>query len=391
MTSPNPSTDRPATVVCGIGSCLPPQVRSNEDVARDGGLATTDAWIRTRTGIVNRRRAAPGVATGDLAVAAGRGALESAGGARPDMLILTTTTPDRRCPATAPDVAHRLGLGTIAAFDLAAVCSGFVYAVTVAAGLVRAGLCARPLVVGAETYSTIVDPRDRDTAVVFGDGGGAVLLRAGEHGEPGEVIASDLGADGSGSDLISIAAGGSSAPADGRRPPRDDRCLRMRGREVYAHAVRRMTQSSRTVLDRAGWRPSTLGAFIGHQANQRILDTVADRLGIAPRHRFGNIRDVGNTAAASVPLALADTAARGLVRPGTPTVLTAFGGGLTWGSLALTWPAARPRANPPDGSAASADATSSDATSSDGRQRDDRNQHAPHQRREDPWTLSTTT
>ncbi|MGP3975621.1 beta-ketoacyl-ACP synthase III [Streptomyces sp. 8N114] len=357
--------DGRATVVCGIGACLPPQVRSNADVAHDGALATSDAWIRSRTGIAHRRWAAAGTATGDLATAAGRAALESAAGARADMLLLATTTPDRRCPATAPEVARRLGLGTIAAFDLAAVCSGFVYAMTVATGLVRSGLCDRPLVIGAETYSTIVDPQDRDTAVVFGDGAGAVLLRAGDRGEPGEVIAWDLGADGSGSDLISITAGGSSTPATETTPPRDHRYLRMRGREVYAHAVRRMTESSRTALRRADWEPSVLGAFIGHQANQRILDTVGDRLGVAPRHRYGNIRDVGNTAAASVPLALADTAARDLVRPGTPTLLTAFGGGLTWGSIALTWPAARPRANSP---------------------RQDR-----QQRKEDPWTLSTTT
>ena len=337
-------TEGRATVVCGIGASLPPQVRSNADVAREGALATDDEWIRTRTGIAHRRRAATGVATGDLAAAAGRGALESAGGAPPDMLLLATTTPDRRCPATAPEVAHNLGLGTIAAFDLSAVCSGFVYAMTVATGMVRSGLCERPLVIGAETYSTIVDPHDRDTAVVFGDGAGAVLLRAGAQGqrEPGEVIAWDLGADGAGSDLISITAGGSSTPDSGAELPRDERFLRMRGREVYAHAVRRMTQSSRTALGRAGWEPSALGAFIGHQANQRILDTVGDRLGVPPRHRYGNIRDVGNTASASVPLALADTAAHAQVEPGTPTLLTAFGGGLTWGSIALTWPTARP-------------------------------------------------
>ncbi|MGI5346995.1 beta-ketoacyl-ACP synthase III [Streptomyces sp. CA-250714] len=357
-------TEGRTTVVCGIGASLPPQVRSNAEVAHDGALATSDEWIRSRTGIVHRRRAGTGIATGDLATAAGHAALESATGAHPDMLLLATTTPDRRCPATAPEVALRLGLGTIPAFDLAAVCSGFVYAMTVATGLVRSRMCDRPLVIGAETYSTIVDPRDRDTAVVFGDGAGAVLLRAGEQEEPGEVIAWDLGADGSGSDLISIAAGGSSTPATGARPPRGDRYLRMRGREVYAHAVRRMTQSSRTALRRAGWEPSSLGAFIGHQANQRILDTVGDRLGIPPGHRYGNIRDVGNTAAASVPLALADTAARDLVRPGTPTLLTAFGGGLTWGSIALTWPAARARATSP---------------------RQDR-----QQRKDEPWTLSTT-
>lgn len=342
---PSPYVFAPArgrtAVVCGIGSALPPRVLDNDEVARLGALDTSDDWIRSRTGIARRHWADPGTATGDLAEAAGRAALDSAGGPPPDMLLLATTTPDRRCPATAPEVAHRLGAGTAPAFDLSAVCSGFVYAVTVAACLVGAGVCVRPLVVGAETYSKILDPRDRDTAVIFGDGAGAVLLRAGDPGEPGAIVAADLGADGSGSDLIAVAAGGSRTPFVPSLPPAG-RFLRMRGREVYAHAVRRLTQSSRAALEGAGWPPARVGAFIGHQANQRILDAVADRLGIGPQHRFGNLREVGNTAAASIPLALADTAAGGVVRPGTPTLLTAFGGGLTWGSLALTWPAAKP-------------------------------------------------
>ncbi|MDF4251987.1 beta-ketoacyl-ACP synthase 3 [Streptomyces sp. WMMB303] len=387
MASRTPPHDGRAGVVCGIGASLPPAQRSNADVAREGDLATSDEWIRSRTGIARRRRAGPGIATGDLAAAAGGAALESSGGAAPDLVLLATTTPDRRCPATAPEVAHRLALGPVPAFDLAAVCSGFVYALTVATGLVRSGFCERPLVIGAETYSTIVDPRDRDTAVIFGDGAGAVLLRAGERGEPGEVLAWDLGADGAGSDLIAIAAGGSAAPGASDRPPRDHRYLRMRGREVYAHAVRRMTESSRTVLRRADWPASALGAFIGHQANQRILDTVGDRLGVAAECRFGNIRDVGNTAAASVALALADTAARGVVRPGAPTLLTAFGGGLTWGSIALTWPEARTCADTPAGPATSAE------------ERPPHGPDLPHetnrpqnrqQREEDPWTPSTT-
>jgi 3-oxoacyl-[acyl-carrier-protein] synthase-3 len=241
---PLPSAPGRTAVVCGIGAALPARVMDNDEVTRVGALDTGDAWIRSRTGIARRHRADPATSTGDLAEAAGRAALRSAGGTPPDMLLLATTTPDRRCPATAPEVAYRLGAGGAPAFDLAAVCSGFVYAVTVATALVGAGVCARPLVVGAETYSTIVDPHDRDTAVVFGDGAGAVLLRAGDPGEPGAVVAADLGADGSGSDLIAIAAGGSRAPF-APSLPRHERYLRMRGREVYRQAVRRMTQSSR--------------------------------------------------------------------------------------------------------------------------------------------------
>ncbi|MFI0977422.1 beta-ketoacyl-ACP synthase III [Streptomyces sp. NPDC021093] len=331
----------PTAVITGLGSCLPPQVLSNEDVARRGGLETTDEWVRTRTGIAHRRQVRAGTSTGDLATAAGRAAMASAD-ARADLVLVATTTPDRRCPATAPEVAHRLGLGTVPAFDLSAVCSGFLYGLTVATALIRSGVCASPLVIGAETYSTIVDPMDRDTALIFGDGAGAVLLGPGEHGEPGAVSAVDLGADGSGSDLIAIAAGGSRAPDTARRLARDARYFRMRGREVYAQAVQRMTQSSRTVLAHAGWEAAGLGAFIGHQANQRILDSVAERIGVPPRSRFGNIREVGNTAAASIPLALAHTVAGRLVPPGSRSLLTAFGGGLTWGSVALLWPSAVP-------------------------------------------------
>ncbi|MFK8912760.1 3-oxoacyl-ACP synthase, partial [Streptomyces sp. YS-3] len=206
------SIPRPAAVICGLGSCLPPKILTNDDVARRAALDITDEWIRTRTGIQRRRHAGPDVSTGDLATAAGEAALQSASGWAPDLVILATTTPDRRCPATAPEIAHRLGLTDVPAFDLAAVCSGFVYATAVASGMLLAGLYARPLVIAAETYSRIIDPADRDTAPLFGDGAGAVCLRRGATDEPGAITAVDLGADGSGSDLIAIAAGGSRHP-----------------------------------------------------------------------------------------------------------------------------------------------------------------------------------
>ncbi|MGW7518617.1 beta-ketoacyl-ACP synthase 3 [Streptomyces sp. NPDC054796] len=343
-------TDRPrrTAVIQGLGSSLPRRVLPNEEVVRRGVLDTTDAWIRRRTGIARRRRAAKGTSTGDLAVAAGRAALESAGAREADLVLLATTTPDRRCPATAPHVAHRLGLGPAPAFDLAAVCSGFVYGLTVARGLLLSGVCERPLVIGAEVYSSIVDPLDRDTAIVFGDGAGAAVLRAGDPAEPGAVLAEDLGSDGSGTDLISIAAGGSRVPDTSPRLDRGTRYFQMRGREVYGQAVRHMTQSSRAVLEEVGWAPESVEAFIGHQANQRILDSVAERVGIPPHYRFGNIKDVGNTAGASIPLALAHTARQEVVRPGARTLLTAFGGGLTWGSVAASWPSATPVSREPE-------------------------------------------
>ncbi|MBK3578925.1 beta-ketoacyl-ACP synthase 3 [Streptomyces sp. MBT65] len=328
-------------VITGLGASLPPDRISNEQLVREG-LDTSDAWIRTRTGIHSRHRVRPGTTTGDLATAAARGALESAGVHDAGLLILATTTPDRRCPATAPELAARLGMTGTPAFDLAAVCSGFVYAAAVASAVLMAGAYDSVLLVAAETYSTIVDPRDRETAVIFGDGAGAAYLTRGDQQDPGALVHFDLGSDGTGSDLITIPAGGSSSPYTDEPPPRQDRYFRMRGREVYARAVRQMADSSRTVLDRAGWTVDSVEAFVAHQANQRILDSVADRLGIPPERCHGNLREVGNTAAASLPLALADTAARGAVAPGARTLLTAFGGGLTWGSIAMTWPEAKP-------------------------------------------------
>ncbi|MGR3867417.1 beta-ketoacyl-ACP synthase III [Streptomyces graminifolii] len=332
-------------VITGLGTSLPPDRITNEHLVREG-LETSDAWIRSRTGIESRHRVRPGIATGDLAVAAGRGALESAGAHDAGLLILATTTPDRRCPATAPEVAARLGMTGTPAFDLAAVCSGFVYGAAVASAVLTAGAYDSVLLVAAETYSTIVDPHDRGTAVIFGDGAGAAYLTRGHPADPGALVHFDLGSDGTGSDLITIPAGGSSSPCT-EASPRQERYFRMRGREVYARAVRQMAASSRAVLDRAGWSTDSVAAFVAHQANQRILDSVADRLGIPPDRCHGNLRDVGNTAAASLPLALADTAARDAVRPGARTLLTAFGGGLTWGSIAMNWPQAKPVRHPP--------------------------------------------
>ncbi|GAA1397710.1 ketoacyl-ACP synthase III [Kitasatospora putterlickiae] len=340
-------------MIAGLGSCLPLRRITNADLVQEG-LNTSDEWIRTRTGIRARYRVAPGVGTADLAVAAGRAALHSAGRTTAACVLVATTTPDRPCPATAPEVAARLGLSGTPAFDLAAVCSGFLYAAQVASALLTSGTFDSALVVGAETYSAIVDPQDRDTAVIFGDGAGAVLLERGTTADPGAFIRFDLGSDGTHSDLIEIPSGGSRRPRRHGDTSEADHFFRMRGREVYGQAVLRMTASARTVLSRAQWPAATVEAFIGHQANQRILDAVAQRLLLPPERCHGNLRHVGNTAAASIPLAMADAAACHLVGPGARTLLTAFGGGLTWGSAALTWPAATafhlpPEPRPPQG------------------------------------------
>ncbi|WP_131735443.1 beta-ketoacyl-ACP synthase III [Actinomadura roseirufa] len=323
-------------VLCGVSGHVPAPVLTNEELT--SRFDTSDDWIVTRIGIRERHIVEPGSATSDLAARAGAAALASAGVSAVDMLVLATTTPDHPCPATAPAVAHRLGLGGIPALDVNAVCSGFVYGLATSAGLIASGLARSVLLIGADTFSTLLDPGDRDTVTVFGDGAGAVVLRAGDIGEPGAVLAFDLGSDGELADLITVPAGGSRAPLRPGTPVPGDAHFTMQGRAVYRHAVRRMTESSLAVLGEAGWKPEDVGRFVGHQANLRILTTVAEELGIGADRVYANVDRVGNTAAASIPLALADAADAGLLRAGDRVLLTAFGGGATWGSCALVWP-----------------------------------------------------
>ncbi|MFL6113390.1 MAG: beta-ketoacyl-ACP synthase III [Catenulispora sp.] len=311
-----------AAVLAGVGGALPSRVVTNDDLA--GHLDTSDEWIRTMTGIRQRRFADSGTTTGDLATAAGAQALKSAGTAGADLVVLATTTPDRPCPGTAPTVASRLGLGNVPAYDVAAVCSGFLYALAAAAGAIGTGLADSALVIGAEVFTSLIDPADRGTAVIFGDGAGAVLLRAGDAGEPGALLGFDLGSDGEGVDLITVPEAGGH--------------FTMAGRKVFTRAVTHMAGSARTVLDRVGWDAGSVDWFVGHQANLRILNSTAEALGVDPERVVVHLDEVGNTSAASVPLALAASAAAGRLRAGDRVLLSAFGGGLTWGSAALTWP-----------------------------------------------------
>lgn len=320
----------------GLGAFLPPRIVTNAELPAE--LGTSDEWIRARTGIAQRHVASPGMATSDLAFEAATRALKSAGGPLVDAVVLATTTPDRPCPATAPEVASRLGLAGVAAFDVAAVCTGFVYGLATAAGLIATGVADRTLVIGAETYSSILDPLDRGTAMIFGDGAGAVVLRAGDPREPGALGPFDLGSDGEGSGLIAVPGGGSRQRLSGQPAADGDKYFTMAGREVFSHAVLRMAGSAKAVLDRAGWRVEDVDRLVSHQANRRIMNQLADRLGVDRARVVSNIDRVGNTAAASIPLALAHGVAEGTVRPGDRLVLTAFGGGLTWGSTVLTWP-----------------------------------------------------
>ncbi|QKW05285.1 ketoacyl-ACP synthase III [Streptomyces sp. NA04227] len=329
-----------APVLCGLGTWLPPRAVSNEDLTTE--LDTSDEWIRSRTGIGVRHIADPGTATSDLAVEAGRRALKSAGVEKVDAVVLATTTPDQPCPATAPLVAAQLGLGQVPAFDVGAVCTGFLYATTAASGLIALGSARTVLVIGSDVYSRILDPTDRSTRVIFGDGAGAVVLRAGEPDEPGALGRAQLGSDGTGADLVSIRSGGSREPLRAENAAEADPYFRMNGKSVFRNAVERMADTSRAVAQEAGWAVDDIDHLVAHQANLRILRAVADRLKLPHERCPVHLDRVGNTAAASLPLALADAVESGRLRPGDRTVLTAFGGGLTWGACALRWPEIHP-------------------------------------------------
>ncbi|OEV02438.1 beta-ketoacyl-ACP synthase III [Streptomyces oceani] len=315
----------PVAVLAGIGSRLPPRLVTNDELA--ARLDTSDEWIRSRTGIARRYFAPDDMQTSDLAAAAGAEALKSSGESQVDTVVVATTTPDRPCPGTAPTVASKLGLGQPAAFDVSAVCTGFLYALANAAGLIASGVSERALVVGVETFSRILDPTDRGTSTIFGDGAGAVVLRAGRPDELGALGPCTLGSDGEGVDLITVPAGP------------EARYFTMQGKRVFWLAVQRMSQCAQEVLRQAEWRTTDVDHLVSHQANQRITWQLADEIGIPRERSVSNIAEVGNTAAASIPLALDHARAEGLIKAGDRLLLTAFGGGLTWGAAALRWPA----------------------------------------------------
>lgn len=324
-----------AAVVEAFGASVPERVVTNVDLART--LDTSDEWVRSRTGIDQRRVAERGTTTADLAVEAGARALKASGDTSADAVVLATMTPDRPCPATAPEVAARLGLPSGLAFDLNAACSGFVYGLATAAGLLAAGIARRVLLIGADVMSRTVDPTDRNTAVLFGDGAGAVVLSNGDAGRPGALGPFDVGGDGDAADLLHIPAGGSRRPADAASVADRAHYLQMDGKQVYRQAVAGMVASSRRVLDAAALTTADVDHLVAHQANARILAAVGDRLDIPAERRVCNVDRYGNTTAASIPLALVDLAAT-RPGPGEIVLLTAFGAGLSWGSVLLRWP-----------------------------------------------------
>jgi 3-oxoacyl-[acyl-carrier-protein] synthase III len=318
--------------VIGIGSYLPEKVLTNTELAKR--VDTTDEWIRERTGIRERHIAAEGELTSDLAVHASREALLDAGidAGELDLIVCATTTPDDTFPAAATKVQARLGMTHGAAFDVQAVCSGFIYALSVADNFIKAGQAETILVVGAETMSRLMDWKDRTTCVLFGDGAGALVLRAhegaGDNGDRG-VLNTKLFSDGRLRELLYVDGGPSSTQTTGY--------LRMQGREVFRHAVTNISDAIEASLHGAGLEIDDVDWFVPHQANQRILDGTARRLGIKPERVVSTVAEHGNTSAASVPLALAVAVSDGRIKQGDLVLMEAMGGGFTWGAALVRW------------------------------------------------------
>ena len=314
--------------VVGVGHYLPDRVVENDWFRRELGLDTSDEWIRARTGIERRRFAAEGQLTSDLARRAGDAALADAGltGADVDAVILATTTPDATFPSTATKVQAAIGAGGFA-YDVMAACAGFVFALANADAMIRAGLCRRALVIGAETYSRILDWSDRGTCVLFGDGAGAVVLEATE-GERG-ILAADLHSDGRFGDILYVDGGVSATQTSG--------VLRMSGKDVFRHAVEKLAATAGTALDAAGIAHDEIDWIVPHQANIRIIEATARKLATPMSKVVVTVQDHGNTSAASIPLALSAAVADGRIRAGDRLVMEAIGGGLAWGAVALRW------------------------------------------------------
>jgi 3-oxoacyl-[acyl-carrier-protein] synthase III len=320
------------SIITGCGTYLPKRVMKNSDF--EGVVETSDEWIQQRTGIRERRIAADGETTADLGENAARAALANAGLSISDidMIILATSTPNNTFPATAVEIQHRLGMSHGFAFDTQAVCSGFVYAVTTADQYIRTGFVRRVLVIGAETFSRILDWTDRTTCVLFGDGAGAVVLEAskgdGSIADRG-ILASALRSDGAHREKLYVDGGPSTTGTVGH--------LRMEGREVFRHAVGMITDVIEATYAATGLGSDQIDWFVPHQANRRIIDASAKKLGIASEKVVMTVDRHGNTSAASIPLALCEAVGDGRIRRGQIVLLEAMGGGFTWGSVLLRW------------------------------------------------------
>jgi 3-oxoacyl-[acyl-carrier-protein] synthase-3 len=320
------------SVVRGCGGYLPSHILTNADLARK--IDTSDAWIVQRTGIRERRIVAPGELTSDIALAAARAALAAArlDASSVDLIILATSTPDNTFPATAVSVQASLGIAGGAAFDLQAVCSGFVFALAAADGLLKTGAFKRALVIGADAFSRLIDWSDRATCVLFGDGAGAVVIDA--MAQPGSrqdrgILTAHLRSDGRYKDKLYVDGGPSSTGTVGH--------LRMDGREVFRHAVAMIADVVEAAFAATGYTAADIDWFVPHQANQRIIDSSAHRLGVAPEKIVSTVDRHANTSAASIPLALSVAVNDGRIKAGDLVLLEAMGGGFTWGAILMRW------------------------------------------------------
>jgi 3-oxoacyl-[acyl-carrier-protein] synthase III len=330
------------SIVLGTGMHVPERVVKNDFFA--SYLDTSDEWIRERTGIAERRWVEPGTSASALAEPAAREAIANAGLVPSDIdgIICATVTPDNIFPSTACMIQKRLGCRDGLAFDVNAVCSGFLYAIGAAHGLILSGQCKRVLIVGTEIYSIIIDKNDRTTGILFGDGAGALVLGASGTAQQElrksdrGIFASHLGADGSYTDILCV-HGGSAFPFTSESVGEGAHFLKMAGREVFKLAVRKLSEINRMIVEQNGFSLDEVSHFVSHQANRRILQSVAKDLGI-PESKFPvNIEKYGNTSAASVPILLAELNAQGTLKKGDLVVLSAFGGGVTWGAMLLRW------------------------------------------------------
>jgi 3-oxoacyl-[acyl-carrier-protein] synthase III len=321
--------------IAGVGHFVPERVISNADLERM--LDTSDEWITTRTGMKERRSAGPDEPTSDLALAAARNALVHAGLVPTDLncIIVATVTPDYAFPATACVLGSKLGVPGIAAFDMEIGCSGFIYGLTVASSLVRTGVFKRVLLVGAEELTRLVNYEDRSTAILFGDGAGAVVLEA---AEADSYLGAELGADGSRPEDLYLPFSGTAQPP----PTAEDvaakrNTIHMNGREVFRFAVTKMIEATNIALERAGVAPGDVTWLIPHQANKRIIDAAAKYLQMPSERVIVNIDRYGNTSAASIPMALSEAVAEGKLKDGDVILFVGFGAGLSWGAVAWRW------------------------------------------------------
>ena len=320
------------SVICGTGHYLPERIVENSWF--EDKLDTTDEWIRSRTGIERRHFAAEGQTTSDLAIRAAKAALDRAGMTADDIdgVVLATSTPDFTFPAVATMVQAGLGMKRGFAYDVQAVCAGFVFALANADAMIRAGQADRILVIGAETFSRIMDWTDRGTCVLFGDGAGAVVLQAEDgagNSDDRGILASDLNSDGTYRELLYVDGGVSSTGTAGQ--------LRMQGNLVFRHAVEKLAKTAHTALDRAGLTPADVDWLVPHQANMRIITATAQKMQLPLDKVVLTVADHGNTSAASIPLALSVADGQGRFAPGQVLVTEAIGGGLSWGAVVLRW------------------------------------------------------